>query len=58
MTNLYELTYKNTAKARKAFTRIVCGQSGADAARSMEGEEEVVLSVRCIGEHAGDWCQI
>jgi len=58
MTNLYEVTYKNSAKARKVFTRIVCGQSGGDAARSMEGEEEVVLSVRYIGEHAGDWCQL
>jgi len=58
MTNLYEVTYKNSAKARKVFTRIVCGQSGADAGRSMKGEEEVVLSVRCIGEYAGDWSQI
>jgi hypothetical protein len=58
MTNLYEVTYKNSAKARKVFTRIVCGQGGDDAARSMEGEEEVVLSVRYIGEHAGDWCQL
>ena len=58
MTNLYEVTYKNSAKARKVLTRIVCGHSGADAGRSMDGEEEVVLSVRYIGEYAGDWCQL
>ena len=59
MTNLYEVTYKNSAKARKIFTRIVCGKSTADAGRSMEGEQdEVIVSVRCIGEHAGDWCQL
>lgn len=56
MTNLYEVTYKTSAKARKVFTAIRCGKSAGDASLSVEGE--IVVSVRYLGEYAGDWCQL
>jgi len=51
MTMLYEVTYKNSAKARKVHTRIVCNQP-------IRHDDEVFLSVRCLGEFAGPWCQL
>jgi hypothetical protein len=51
MSMIYEVTYKNSATSRKVHTRIVCNQP-------TQQDDEVILSVRCIGEYAGDWCQI
>jgi hypothetical protein len=56
MTNLYEVTYKTSAKARKAYTAIRCGKNEADA--SLLVEDCIVISVRYIGEYGGYWCQL
>ena len=54
MTNLYEVTYKTSAKARKLHTAIRCGKSLNDA--SLLIEDAIIVSVRYIGEHCGEWC--
>jgi hypothetical protein len=51
MTMLYEVTYKNNAKARSIHKRIVCNTPIAH-------DDEVILSVRCLGEFCGPWSQI
>lgn len=51
MTMLYEVTYKNSAKARKVYKRIVCNYP-------TQYDDEVFLSVRCLGEFVGEWCQL
>ena len=56
MTNLYQVIYKTSANARKVFTAIRCGKNAADSSLRVEGE--IVVSVRYLGEHAGDWCQV
>ena len=56
MTNLYEITYKTHAKARKVFTAIRCGRDMADPSLRVEGEH--VVAVRWLGEHVGPWSQI
>jgi len=56
MTNLYEVTYKTSLKARKIHTAIRCGKNEDDASLRVDGE--FVLSVRYIGEYSGDWCQL
>lgn len=48
--NLLEITYKNSAKSRKVHTRI--------ALAVVQHDDEVILSVRSLGEYAGDWCQL
>ena len=56
MTNLYEITYKTSAKSRKVFTAIRCGKNARDA--SLIAADEFVVAVRCLGEFGGDWCAI
>jgi len=50
MSNLYEITYKNTSTSKKVFTRI--------ALAVVKDGEEVILSSRIIGEMVGPWSQI
>lgn len=47
---LYEITYKNSAGARKVHTHI--------ALAVVRDGDEVIVSVRCMGEMAGPWSQI
>lgn len=56
MTNLYEVTYKTSAKARKVYTAIRCGKTENDA--SLQPEDCIVISVRYVGELCGEWCPL
>jgi hypothetical protein len=52
--NVYEVTYKNSAKARVS-TAIRFAKSIDEKALIID--DEVVLSIRLVGEYAGEFCQ-
>jgi hypothetical protein len=60
MTNLYEVTYKTSAKARSTQRAIRCAAhaqcSGLTAALIQDGA--VLVSIRLVGEMVGPWSQI
>jgi|GEM_PF-2615233 len=60
MTNLYEVTYKHSAGARRTQRAVRCAAHaqcpGLTAALVRDGA--VVVSIRFIGEMVGPWCQI
>jgi len=51
--NVYEVTYKNSPKARKLHKAIRFGKT-AEQAANVEGE--IVVKVELIGERGGEFC--
>lgn len=54
--NAYEITYKNSAKAKKVLTAIRFAKSIDE--KSLVIDDVIVLSIRFVGEYAGEFCQI
>lgn len=54
--NIYEVTYKNSAKAKKVLTAIRFAKSKDK--KSLMIDDVVVLSIRFVGEYSGEFCQV
>ncbi len=54
--NAYEITYKNSAKANKVLTAIRFAKSIDE--KSLVIDDVIVLSIRFVGEYAGEFCQV
>jgi hypothetical protein len=54
--NVYEVTYKNSAKAKKVLTAIRFAKSSDE--KSLVIDNVMVLSIRLVGEYSGTFCQI
>lgn len=54
--NVYEVTYKNSAKAKKVLTAIRFAKSIDEKALVID--DAFVLSIRFVGEYVGEFCQV
>ena len=54
--NVYEVTYKNSAKAKKVMTAIRFAKSIDE--KSLLIDDMVILSIRLVGEYSGEFCNV
>lgn len=58
--NIYEVTYKPSAKARKTIRgiRFAASAECRQLTDALIKDGAVVVSIRLVGEMVGPWCQI